>query len=58
MSRIRPETKEFLAGFWIVDVETPACALEIAARQHSQAAAHASVRSASMGSSADAWSAG
>lgn len=25
------ETKEFLAGFWIVDVETPARAIEIAA---------------------------
>ena len=27
-----PETKEFLAGFWIVDVESEARALEIAAR--------------------------
>ncbi|WP_307249139.1 YciI family protein [Catenuloplanes indicus] len=26
-----PETKEFLAGYWIVDVETPARALELAA---------------------------
>lgn len=26
-----PETKEFLAGFWLVDVETPARAYEIAA---------------------------
>ena len=26
------ETKEFLAGFWIVDVETPRRAIEIAAR--------------------------
>ena len=26
-----PETKEFLAGFWIVDVETPERAIEIAA---------------------------
>jgi hypothetical protein len=26
-----PETKEFLAGFWIVDVETPERAYEIAA---------------------------
>lgn len=26
------ETKEFLAGFWIVDVETPQRALEIAAK--------------------------
>jgi hypothetical protein len=26
-----PETKEFLAGFWIVDVESPERALEIAA---------------------------
>lgn len=26
------ETKEFLAGFWIVDVESPARAIEIAAR--------------------------
>lgn len=26
-----PETKEFLAGFWIVDCETPARAAEIAA---------------------------
>ncbi len=26
-----PETKEFLAGFWIVDVETPERAVEIAA---------------------------
>ena len=25
-----PETKEFLAGFWIVDVETPERALELA----------------------------
>lgn len=27
-----PETKEFLAGFWIVDVETPERAYAIAAR--------------------------
>ena len=27
-----PETKEFLAGFWIVDVVSPERALEIAAR--------------------------
>jgi hypothetical protein len=27
-----PETKEFLAGFWIVDCETPQRAVEIAAR--------------------------
>jgi hypothetical protein len=27
-----PETKEFLAGYWIVDVETPQRAYEIAAR--------------------------
>ena len=27
-----PETKEFLAGYWIVDVETPERAYEIAAR--------------------------
>jgi len=27
-----PETKEFRAGFWIVDVETPARAIEIAAQ--------------------------
>lgn len=27
-----PESKEFLAGFWIVDVETPGRAYEIAAR--------------------------
>ena len=27
-----PESKEFLAGYWIVDVETPARAYEIAAR--------------------------
>ena len=27
-----PEAKEFLAGFWIVDVETPDRAYEIAAR--------------------------
>ena len=27
-----PESKEFLAGFWIVDVETPERAYEIAAR--------------------------
>ena len=26
-----PETKEFLAGYWIVDVDTPARAYEIAA---------------------------
>jgi hypothetical protein len=26
-----PETKEFLAGFWLVDVDTPARAYEIAA---------------------------
>jgi hypothetical protein len=26
-----PETKEFLAGFWIVDVDTPQRAIEIAA---------------------------
>ncbi|GAB7042768.1 MULTISPECIES: YciI family protein [Catenuloplanes] len=26
-----PETKEFLAGYWIVDVDTPARALELAA---------------------------
>jgi hypothetical protein len=26
-----PESKEFLAGFWIVDVETPKRAIEIAA---------------------------
>jgi hypothetical protein len=31
-----PETKEFLAGFWIVDVESPERALEIAA--HASAA--------------------
>ena len=29
---IFPETKEFLAGYWIVDVDTPARAYEIAAR--------------------------
>jgi len=27
-----PETKEFLAGYWIVDVESPERAVEIAAR--------------------------
>ncbi|WP_174562490.1 YciI family protein [Nocardia acidivorans] len=27
-----PETKEFLAGYWLVDVESPERALEIAAR--------------------------
>ena len=27
-----PESKEFLAGFWIVEVETPAAAYAIAAR--------------------------
>lgn len=27
-----PETKEFLAGFWIVDVESPARAHQLAAR--------------------------
>lgn len=27
-----PESKEFLAGFWIIDVETPERAYEIAAR--------------------------
>ncbi len=27
-----PESKEFLAGYWIVDVESPECAYEIAAR--------------------------
>lgn len=27
-----PESKEFLAGYWIVDVESPAQAYEIAAR--------------------------
>lgn len=27
-----PESKEFLAGFWIIDVETPDRAYEIAAR--------------------------
>ena len=27
-----PETKEFLAGFWIIDCETPQRAVEIAAR--------------------------
>jgi hypothetical protein len=27
-----PETKEFLAGYWIVDVESPARAYELAAR--------------------------
>ena len=27
-----PESKEFLAGFWIVDVETPQRAIEIAAK--------------------------
>ncbi|HEX6066022.1 MAG TPA: YciI family protein, partial [Longimicrobiales bacterium] len=27
-----PETKEFLAGYWIVDVETPQRAYEIAAK--------------------------
>jgi hypothetical protein len=27
-----PETKEFLAGYWIVDVDTPQRAYEIAAR--------------------------
>jgi hypothetical protein len=27
-----PESKEFLAGYWIVDVETPQRAHEIAAR--------------------------
>jgi hypothetical protein len=27
-----PEAKEFLAGYWIVDVETPKRAHEIAAR--------------------------
>lgn len=27
-----PESKEFLAGFWIVDVESPARAYELAAR--------------------------
>ncbi|MFF0492868.1 YciI family protein [Nocardia sp. NPDC004068] len=27
-----PESKEFLAGYWIVDVDTPERALEIAAR--------------------------
>lgn len=26
-----PETKEFLAGFWVVDVETPERAVELAA---------------------------
>ena len=30
-----PETKEFLAGFWIVDVESEARAIEIAARASS-----------------------
>jgi hypothetical protein len=30
-----PETKEFLAGFWIVDVETPERAYEIAAKASS-----------------------
>src|SRR5687767_4118409 len=29
---IFPESKEFLAGYWIVDVETPERAYEIAAR--------------------------
>ncbi|WP_310376251.1 YciI family protein [Catenuloplanes atrovinosus] len=27
-----PETKEFLAGYWIVDVESPERAIELAAR--------------------------
>jgi hypothetical protein len=27
-----PESKEFLAGYWIIDVETPEQALKIAAR--------------------------
>ena len=27
-----PEAKEFLAGFWIIDCETPARAIELAAR--------------------------
>jgi hypothetical protein len=27
-----PESKEFLAGYWIIDVETPERAIEIAAR--------------------------
>ena len=26
-----PETKEFLAGYWIIDVPTPECAYQIAA---------------------------
>jgi len=30
-----PESKEFLAGYWIVDVETPERAYEIAARSSS-----------------------
>jgi len=30
-----PESKEFLAGFWIVDVETPERAVEIAAHASS-----------------------
>jgi hypothetical protein len=30
-----PESKEFLAGYWIVDVETPARAYEIAAEASS-----------------------
>jgi hypothetical protein len=29
---IFPESKEFLAGFWIVDVDRPECAYDIAAR--------------------------
>ncbi len=31
-----PESKEFLAGYWIVDVETPERAYEIAARISAQ----------------------
>ena len=27
-----PETKEFLAGFWLIDVDTPARAYEVAAK--------------------------
>lgn len=30
-----PESKEFLAGFWLVDVETPERAIEIAAKASS-----------------------
>jgi hypothetical protein len=41
-----PETKEFLAGFWIVDVPTPQRALDIAAAA-SAAPGRGGVRSAS-----------